>query len=59
VASLVVLQLKPDAEPEVRVVVLVPFVLGLLTLLVVPLRRRSTSEPLEQHLLQPPTARGA
>lgn len=58
-ASWVLLRLEPDAEREVRAVVQVPFVLALVTLLAVPLRRRSASDPLEQHLGQPHTPRGA
>jgi hypothetical protein len=51
-ASLVTLELDPDAERELRLVVLVPFVLGLATLAALPPRRGSVSEAPEQHLHQ-------
>jgi hypothetical protein len=57
-ASWVTLVRDPEAERELRMVVLVPFLLGLATLAVLPPRRRSVSESPEQHLHQPRTTGG-
>jgi hypothetical protein len=56
-ATWVVVDLDADAERDLRLVVLVPFVLGLWSLAALPLRRGSATEASEEHLHQPPAVR--